>query len=218
MIPQINIKAIEIPVGSILLKGDISIPDKAAGLVIFAHGSGSSRLSPRNQEVALYLNRHGIATLLFDLLTYQEDSVYANRFQIDLLSQRLEMVTQWVALMKECKGLPIGYFGASTGAAAALLAARELPQVQVVVSRGGRPDLARKVLPFVRASTLLIVGGMDRDVLKLNQQAFSLLSCEKRLEIVPGATHLFEEAGAMEKVCKLATSWFKNHFHIEVTE
>jgi len=211
MYPYINKSTVTIPVGAVELKGDFSIPPQAHGLVLFAHGSGSSRLSPRNQMVASYLNQHGIATFLFDLLTYDEDRNYENRFNIRLLAQRLKQVTSWVEQQKDFKGLRIGYFGASTGAAAALMAAAELPQIGAVVSRGGRPDLAMKDLPFVKAPVLLIVGNLDFDVMRLNQKALNELNCEKKLEIVHAATHLFEEKGTMEKVCVLAANWFEMH-------
>lgn len=194
---------------NVQLKGDISVPEDANALVLFAHGSGSSRLSPRNQMVASFLNQRGIATFLFDLLTYEEDRNYENRFNIRLLSQRLREVTTRLVQDKALKGFRVGFFGASTGAAAALVAASELPQVSAVVSRGGRPDLALAELPFVKAPTLLIVGGLDSEVIKMNERALELLTCEKKLEIVPGATHLFEEKGTMEKVCLLASNWFE---------
>lgn len=204
-------KEVIFPVGTVELKGDLSIPNKAKALVIFAHGSGSSRLSPRNQMVADYLNANGIATFLFDLLTPVEDRDYSNRFNISLLADRLEKASRWLMQQAECRGLSIGYFGASTGAAAALIAAANLPEVSGVVSRGGRPDLALEFLPQVKAPTLLIVGSFDVDVLRLNAQAFKLLNCEKKLEVIQGATHLFEEAGAMERVCEIATHWFQLH-------
>ncbi|MGZ8543640.1 MAG: dienelactone hydrolase family protein [Flavisolibacter sp.] len=202
---------LSIPLGDIVLKGDLVLPHQANSLVIFAHGSGSSRLSPRNQMVAEYLNSNGIATFLFDLLTQEEDRNYANRFSIELLAERLKSTTKWLMENKECEGLKVGYFGASTGAAAALVAASEFPQVEAIVSRGGRPDLAMKILPGIKAATLLIVGSLDTDVLTLNQQAFKNLNCVKSIEIIDGATHLFDEKGTMEKVCVLATSWFEMH-------
>ena len=208
----INEKAVRIPVGSIELMGDLAIPQRSIGLVLFAHGSGSSRLSPRNQSVASLLNRQSIATLLFDLLSYTEDREYSNRFNVSQLAHRLVQVTRWVGTRDDCKDLPVGYFGASTGAAAALLAAAELPKIAAVVSRGGRPDLAAKALPQVQAPVLLIVGEEDADVLLLNRQAFQQLTGEKKLAVVQGATHLFEEEGAMEQVCALATAWFEKHF------
>lgn len=215
---QSNKTTLIIPTGNIGLKGDLTIPEEAHSIVIFAHGSGSSRLSPRNQIVAEYLNTKGIATFLFDLLTFAEDVDYTNRFNIALLADRLKNTTKWLMEKKECKDLRFGYFGASTGAAAALIAASELPNVAAIVSRGGRPDLAVKVLPGIQAATLLIVGHLDTDVIKLNQQAYKHLNCIKKLEIIPGATHLFEEKGAMERVCVLASNWFEMHLQpIELT-
>ena len=207
----INLETLHLPLNDVQLKGDISIPQNAHSLVIFAHGSGSSRLSPRNQMVASYLNEHGIATFLFDLLTQAEDRNYENRFNIALLSQRLKEATQWIEQQKDYSPFRIGYFGASTGAAAALIAASELPQIAAVVSRGGRPDLAMIEIPLVKAPTLFIVGQLDTQVLTLNERAFQLLNCSKKLEIVAGATHLFEEKCAMEKVCVLAANWFEMH-------
>jgi dienelactone hydrolase len=206
-------KTILIPLGNFDLPGDISIPPQAHALIIFAHGSGSSRLSSRNQMVAEYLNSQGMATFLFDLLTYAEDSDYGNRFNIPLLAQRLKYVTGWLWEQEAYKGLRTGYFGASTGAAAALLAARDLPEVAAVVSRGGRPDLALAALPMVKASTLLIVGSLDTDVIQLNERALAMLGGEKKMETIPGASHLFEEAGTMEKVCISAATWFEMHLH-----
>ena len=183
--------------------------------MLFAHGSGSSRLSPRNTYVAEVLDSAGVATLLFDLLTAEEEEVDAQtaelRFDIPLLTERLLAVTQWTLRQPALRGLPMGYFGASTGAAAALAAAARLPRVAAVVSRGGRPDLAGPLLADVRAATLLIVGGDDREVLTLNRQALAQLRAEARLEIVPGATHLFVEAGALEEVARLASAWFVAH-------
>ena len=205
----INQSTLSIQLHEAQLKGDISIPRHAQSLVLFAHGSGSTRLSPRNQKVASCLNEHGIATFLFDLLTYDEDRNYYNRFNISLLTQRLEVVTTWIEQQREYSAFRIGYFGASTGAAAALIAASESQQIAAVVCRGGRPDLAMKNIPYITAPTLLIVGQLDSEVLKMNQKAFQLLKCDKRLEVVNNATHLFEEKGAMEKVCTLAANWFK---------
>lgn len=207
----INLETLHLQLSDVQLNGEISVPQNAHSLVIFAHGSGSSRLSPRNQMVASYLNDHGIATLLFDLLTYDEDRNYENRFNIALLAQRLKETTSWIEQQKDYNALRIGYFGASTGAAAALIAASELPQIAAVVSRGGRPDLAMIEIPLVKAPSLFIVGELDTQVLKLNEKAFQLLNCNKKLEVVPGATHLFEERGAMEKVCVLAANWFEMH-------
>jgi dienelactone hydrolase len=216
---NIEKKSIEvrIPVGPIYLDGNLDIPKGARGIVVFVHGSGSSRLSPRNQYVAQALQRNGLGTLLFDLLTAEEeriDMVTAHlRFDIDLLASRLVDVTDWVLENPDTKDLNIGYFGASTGAAAALIAAKEHQEVvKAVVSRGGRPDLAEKALPDVKAPTLLIVGGEDYQVIDLNQWAFDRLTLkEKQIEIVPGATHLFEEPGTLEEVARLAGDWFKRY-------
>lgn len=198
------------------LHGDLALPAAPVGLVLFAHGSGSSRLSPRNRFVAGVLNEAGLATVLFDLLSEREEAIDARsgeyRFNIGLLARRLISVTDWVATDAHTAGLATGYFGASTGAAAALIAAAERPErVGAVVSRGGRPDLAGSFLPRVKAPTLLIVGGADDPVIRLNEQALAILHCEKRLEIVPRATHLFEESGALERVAELARDWFLAH-------
>jgi dienelactone hydrolase len=195
----------------------LSIPKEATGIVLFAHGSGSSRHSPRNKYVAQTLRESHIGTLLFDLLTLDEEDEdrYTRhlRFDIDLLVRRLVDATRWIKTQEEVRQLPIGYFGSSTGAAAALVAAAELgEQVAVVVSRGGRPDLAGASLPLVKAPTLLIVGGFDEPVIRLNWDAYKQLSCEKKVEIVDRATHLFEEPGALEEVAWLASEWFKKHF------
>jgi len=205
--------AVTIPVGANCLEGDLSIPTAAKGAVVFAHGSGSSRRSPRNRLVADLLNEAGLATLLVDLLTEDEQQVDLQtarlRFDIALLAKRLIAITEWLPRHPEVAGLKIGLFGASTGAAAALVAAAQLPNlVRAVVSRGGRPDLAGAPLRHVTAPTLLIVGGADPVVLDLNQQAFALLDCEKALKVVPGAGHLFEEPGALQKVAQLARQWF----------
>lgn len=196
------------------LQGDLSAPEQSRGLVIFAHGSGSSRLSPRNQFVARQMNNGGLATLLFDLLTPQEEADRANVFDIGLLGRRLVEVTKWAKTLPELDGLPVGYFGASTGAAAALVAAADMEEeVRATVSRGGRPDLARERLPEVLAPTLLIVGGHDEVVLELNREAQdSMTRSDVSLEVVSGATHLFEEPGALEKVAELAVAWFNRHF------
>lgn len=212
----INKIPVTFPLGSILLQGEIAVPVNAHAIVLFAHGSGSSRFSPRNQMVAAYLNNQGIATCLFDLLTQEEDENYSNRFNLDLLAQRLEDVTAWISKQDEYRHMRIGFFGASTGAAAALMAARDLHQVSCVVSRGGRPDLAEKDLPFIRIPVLLIVGGNDRGVIELNEMAYDKLQGEKLIEIIPGAGHLFEEPGTMEKVCVVAANWFR--FHMEPLE
>jgi putative phosphoribosyl transferase len=203
---------LDIPVGDITLPGDLLVPERAHALVIFAHGSGSSRKSPRNQLVAEVLREQGdVGTLLFDLLTPAEDVNYANRFDIGLLAERLMGVTAFILGLSEFAGWPIGYFGASTGAAAAIMAAAELPNdVQAVVSRGGRPDLAKVALDRITAPTLLIVGGHDAEVLEMNEAAFDrMLSLHKKLEVVPGATHLFEEPGTLEIAATLARHWFE---------
>lgn len=199
-----------------LLEGNLFIPNKAEGIVLFAHGSGSSRLSPRNRFVARELNKHGMATLLFDLLTRDEEAIDEQtaelRFNIELLTKRLVGATDWVVDNAATSRLSVGYFGASTGAAAALVAAVERPKiVKVVVSRGGRPDLAGEKLPEVRCPTLLIVGGHDEEVMELNKMALAQLKVEKKLVIVPGATHLFEEKGAIESVASYASEWFREH-------
>lgn len=203
-----------IPADDELLPGTLDVPDTASGVVVFAHGSGSSRLSPRNREVAAALRESGhLGTLLFDLLTPAEDRVYATRFDIGLLVARLLIATRWLLEDPAYGDLPLGLFGASTGAAAALGAATEIPdRVRAIVSRGGRPDLAGPALPRVTAPTLLIVGGLDTQVIELNEQALREIgSREKRLEIVPGATHLFEEPGTLEEVSRLSTAWFERY-------
>lgn len=190
------------------LEGALAVPEGAEGIVLFAHGSGSSRRSPRNNYVAQVLRKSGMGTLLMDLLTREEDMDYDTRFDIELLSGRLKTATTW--LKDEMPGMRIGYFGASTGAAAALKAAVSMgDSIGAIVSRGGRPDLAPDSLPKVKAPTLLIVGGMDDVVIELNRKAYAKLKCEKELVIVPGATHLFEEPGALEEVASLAAFWFK---------
>jgi putative phosphoribosyl transferase len=207
---------VEISAAGAVLSGNLTIPENAMGLVLFAHGSGSSRHSPRNQFVARTLNLAGLATLVFDLLTPDEEaldiSTREHRFNITLLAERLVRATKWARQQKQTCDLHIGYFGSSTGGAAALVAAAELPQdVRAVVSRGGRPDLAGDALPTVQAPTLLIVGGNDDVVIELNQTALNEMRCQVKLEIIPGATHLFEEAGALEQVAKLASDWFSLH-------
>lgn len=203
------------------LRGMLAIPEAAAGLVIFAHGSGSGRHSPRNQFVAGVLQEAGLGTLLLDLLTEEEGALDARtghlRFNIELLTERLAGATEWGWHEKETASLAVGYFGASTGAAAALQAAAEFGlAIAAVVSRGGRPDLAASSLPHVRSPTLLIVGGNDVDVLRLNREAYALLETERELVMVPGASHLFEEPGALEEVARLAAAWFTRHFHATV--
>ena len=194
------------------LPGDLAVPARARGLVLFAHGSGSSRLSERNRWVARALQRQGLATLLFDLLTPIEAQDRHHVFDITLLGQRVQEATRWARQRADTAGLPVCLFGASTGAAAALVAAADRPQdIAAVVSRGGRPDLAQGHLHRVQAPTLLIVGGDDVDVLELNLWALGQLRCTKRLEVVPGATHLFEEPGALESVAALAAEWFLTH-------
>jgi putative phosphoribosyl transferase len=201
-----------IPVNGITLEGALLIPADCNGIVLFAHGSGSSRHSPRNNFVAQMLQGAELGTLLLDLLTREEDASYANRFDIDLLTWRLERATQWVMEQPRSKSLDIGYFGASTGAAAALQAAATFGNsIGAVVSRGGRPDLAMAALPNVESPTLLIVGGLDYEVLELNRRAYQKLKTEKHLEIVPSATHLFEEPGTLQEVARLAAQWFNRH-------
>jgi putative phosphoribosyl transferase len=202
-----------VSIGPLALEGRLCVPKEAKGLVIFAHGSGSSRLSPRNTFVAERLQKAGLATLLFDLLTEDEARDRANVFDIPLLAKRVESAVKWAREQPETAALPIGIFGASTGAAAALVAAASAPNdVSVVVSRGGRPDLADAVLDQVQAATMLIVGGNDEVVLDLNRRALTNLGSEKELAIVPNATHLFEEPGALEEVVGLAAGWFETHF------
>jgi len=207
---------VQIPVGHAVLFGNLTIPENAVALVLFAHGSGSSRHSPRNQFVARTINRCGLGTLLFDLLTPEEETLdihtREHRFNIRLLAERLVRATKWARQHEETRDLHIGYFGSSTGGAAALVAAAEFPQdIGAVVSRGGRPDLAGDALPKVQAPTLLIVGGNDDVVIELNEMARDRMRCEVKLEIIPGATHLFEEPGALEQVAKLASDWFVKH-------
>jgi putative phosphoribosyl transferase len=205
-------QSVHIPAGPCALAGILSVPEASHALVLFAHGSGSGRLSPRNQYVARALNQAGIGTLLMDLLTEEEDTVYKTRFNIDLLTERLLLATQWAREQPSTRPLAVGYFGASTGAAAALrAAAASSSAIGAVVSRGGRPDLAEDALPHVRAPTLLIVGGNDKVVLDLNRQAYARLACEKNLVVVPGATHLFEEPGKLEEVARYAMEWFQRY-------
>ena len=208
---------ITIPAENLDLGGELCLSDKALGLVLFAHGSGSGRYSPRNQFVARVLREARMGTLLFDLMTAAEEQAEANtrhlRFDIQFLARRLVAATQWVLHEGPARDIKVGYFGSSTGAAAALVAAAKLPDnVTVIVSRGGRPDLAGEALERVRASTLLIVGSKDIPVIPLNEEAYSQLQCEKALRIVPGATHLFEEPGALENVARMASEWFADHF------
>ncbi|MEM2911844.1 MAG: dienelactone hydrolase family protein [Candidatus Bathyarchaeia archaeon] len=210
---------VTIPIGKSKLEGDLFFLEDTKGIVLFAHGSGSSRFSPRNRYVANVLNEAGIATLLMDLLTKEEEEIDLRtaqfRFDIDLLSQRLIGATEWVKKNPSTRNLAIGYFGSSTGAAAALIAAAKLPaDIMAVVSRGGRIDLALEYLPQVKAPILSIVGGNDTVVLDLNLEAMKYISAEKKLEIVPGASHLFDEPGKLEEVAKLATKWFLQHLRI----
>jgi len=208
---------VRIPCGTATLAGTLAIPPEASGIVVFAHGSGSSRHSPRNQFVARVIRESGNGVLLFDLLTADEE-IEDNftrrlRFDIELLARRLVEVTRWLVAQPAVRGLGIGYFGSSTGGGAALVAAAELGRrIDAVVSRGGRPDLAGVALPRVQSPTLLIVGGYDHKVIRLNQEALAELLCEKELKIVSGATHLFEEPGALETVAQLAADWFRRHF------
>ena len=221
LVEEIVQREAKIPVDNVALDGELILPPGASGVVLFAHGSGSSRHSPRNQFVAGVIRRSGLATLLFDLLTPEEESVdvYTRhlRFDIGLLARRLVAAANWLETLRETRVLKIGFFGASTGGAAALVAAAELGgAVGAVVSRGGRPDLAGAALPRVMSPVLLIVGGLDSEVIKLNQQAYARLRCEKEMKIVPGATHLFEEPGTIETVAELAAGWFRDHLDIEV--
>ena len=204
---------VHIPAGLVELDGELILPPSAKGIVLFAHGSGSSRFSPRNTYVAEVLQQRGIGTLLFDLLTRAEDQVYETRFDIALLTTRLVAATEWLQRNPGTEDLKLGYFGASTGAAAALQAAAKMEsKISAVVSRGGRPDLAgAAALRQVTAPTLLIVGGADYGVIELNQQAETLLNCEKQLMLIPGATHLFEEPGTLQQVAANAADWFVRH-------
>jgi dienelactone hydrolase len=210
---------VTIPARDVRLAGDLTVPEGARGIVLFAHGSGSSRHSPRNQFVARQLAESGLATLLFDLLTPAEEErdrwTGELRFDVLLLAHRLSLATQYVRGLPETRALRVGYFGASTGAAAALIAAAALPRVVgAIVSRGGRPDLASDALEHVAAPTLLIVGSEDREFIELNRRAYARLRCEKHFEVIPGATHLFEEPGTLEAVARLAAAWFR-HFLLE---
>lgn len=207
-------KNIQVTDKDVVIEGLLKVPDHALGIVLFAHGSGSSRFSPRNNFVANILSDAGLATLLIDLLSPKEDQNYETRFDIDLLTKRLITVFQWLKKETETKKLKVGLFGSSTGAAAALKVAAALPlDVKAVVSRGGRPDLAISILNKVTAPTLLIVGGADFGVIELNEIAFQHLNCEKKMEIVPDATHLFEEPGCLEEVARMAKIWFQSHLY-----
>ncbi len=203
---------LRIPVDNIFLEGEIALPDNPLGLVIFAHGAGSSRLSPRNNYVAGLLQEQGLGTLLLDLLTAEEDMIYENRFDIDLISQRMIDTTLWVKTNTQAKSLPIGYFGASTGSAAAIAASViGIVKIDAIVSRGGRPDLVNEILPQVSSPILLIVGRWDPIVIEMNKQAYNTIPSEKDLVIIEGATHLFEEPGKLDEVADLAGRWFRKH-------
>jgi len=208
---QLLEQSVRIATDSVDLDGLLGVPAGAEGIVLFVHGSGSSRLSPRNSHVARCLRDAGIATLLFDLLTEREAADRANVFDMDLLARRLRAATAFVRRHEATARLRRAYFGASTGAAAALIAAASDATIRAIVSRGGRPDLAGRALPLVQAPTLLIVGGDDLPVIRLNEQAYARLVCERELRIVPGASHLFEEPGTLEEVTRLATEWFLRH-------
>ena len=203
---------LDIPLASVTLKGDLIVPENATGIVIFSHGSGSSRFSSRNKMVAELIQQHHIGTFLFDLLTEEEDEINENRFNIDLLSDRLIATTQWLMEQESTKELPIGYFGASTGAASALRAAAHFKQkIKAVVSRGGRPDLTILDLPQVTAPTLLIVGSLDAPVISMNKMAYDTLEAPKEMKIIEAATHLFEEPGKLQEVADLAIDWYKKY-------
>lgn len=203
----------DIRLSSVSLKGDLIVPENAIGIVVFSHGSGSSRFSTRNKMVAELMQEQYIGTLLFDLLTEEEDRIYENRFNIDLLTSQLIETTEWLWENKETKNLPVGYFGASTGAASALKAAAFLGEmIKAVVSRGGRPDLVITELSLVTAPTLLIIGSLDVPVIGMNKMAYDKLESVKEMKIVPGATHLFEETGKLQEVADLAITWYKRYF------
>lgn len=207
-----NYKDIVIPLSDVQLNGRLRIADSQKGLVIFSHGSGSSRLSSRNNYVAEFLLNEGFSSLLFDLLTEREDIIYENRFDIELLTERLINVTQWIKQLRDLSDMPTGYFGASTGAASALFAASHLgSKIKAIVSRGGRPDLSMPVLHKITAPTLLIVGGNDDMVIELNKKAYDSLAGIKKIEIVKGATHLFSEPGKLEEVAALSSEWFDRY-------
>jgi putative phosphoribosyl transferase len=218
----VSAEVVEIRAGSALLHADLQVPPRPLSVVIFAHGSGSSRFSARNRQVAESLNIRGHATLLLDLLTIEEESVdvYTAQYRFDIprLARRVQAAAEWTRTVPELGELPLGYFGASTGAAAALIAAAERPDlVRAVVSRGGRPDLANHALPLVQAPTLLIVGSADRDVIEMNRQAMRQMSAVVELRLVHGATHLFEEPGTLQEVERLAGDWFEQHLQGERT-
>jgi pimeloyl-ACP methyl ester carboxylesterase len=208
----VNYKEINIPIEDITLKGRLRLAENQKGLIIFSHGSGSSRMSSRNNYVADLLLNEGFSSLLFDLLTEKEDLIRENRFDVNLLAQRLAIVTQWIDKQKEAQNVPIGFFGASTGAASALIAASVLgDKIKAIVSRGGRPDLAEPILNNINIPTLLIVGGNDGIVIELNQKAYAQLQGIKKIEIIEGATHLFSEPGKLEAVAKLTSNWFTEY-------
>lgn len=212
MVTKTREQIVHIPAGDFFLEGGIVIPGRAKGMVIFAHGSGSSRHSPRNKYVAQALQESNFGTLLLDLLTSREDQLYETRFDIALLTDRLLLVTEWLRQEADGRSLPIGYFGASTGAAAALKAAASAgTTIGAVVSRGGRPDLALSVIEKVTAPTLFLVGSKDEAVMELNRQAYVKMKAKKELMVIPGASHLFEEAGKLEDVASLAATWFTDH-------
>jgi putative phosphoribosyl transferase len=216
MIMDRNEGLVRIDAGGVTLEGNLLIPDGATGVVLFAHGSGSSRFSSRNRYVADFLRAGALGTLLIDLLTAREEAIDEQtrnlRFDIAMLARRLVGATEWLASHPPTRTLPVGLFGASTGGGAALVAAAELPdRIKAVVSRGGRPDLAGAALPKVKAPTLLIIGGDDVPVIELNEEAYAQMTCERQIEIVPGATHLFEEPGTLEEVARLARDWFVQH-------
>lgn len=204
-------RSVTVESDGVALPGDLTIPGQAIAVVVFAHGSGSSRRSPRNVRVADRLHREGLGTLLFDLLTDAEAEERRKAFDIELLARRLGAAVEWVRGRSELDGLPVDLFGASTGAAAALVVAAATRDITAIVSRGGRPDLAGEALERVTAPTLLVVGGLDRQVLGLNRAAQARMRCETRLEVVPGATHLFEEPGGLDRVAELAAAWFTDH-------
>lgn len=207
-----------IPANGIWLKGELFIPADARSIIIFSHGSGSSRLSPRNQQVAAYLQQKKFGTLLFDLLTPEEDRNYRNRFAVELLKERLIEATRWLQGLPVARNMNVAYFGASTGAASALKAAAWQPGIFAVVSRGGRPDLAMQELAEVKAPTLLVVGSEDVQVLYLNRLAYQQLRCEKKLKIITGASHLFDEPGKLEEVAELAADWFRQFMPVTSSE
>lgn len=205
---------ININIKNSIITGELNLPEEASAIVIFSHGSGSSRNSIRNQQVAGYLNEHNFATLLLDLLTEEEDTIYQNRFDIGLLSKRLIGATKWIQSNHSTRDLNIGYFGASTGAASALIAAAEMDfQIKAIVSRGGRAELATDAINKVMSPTLLIVGSLDSHVLRMNQDTYSRLKCIKKLEVIEGATHLFQEPNKLEKVAELSNNWFKTYLN-----